>query len=164
MNVVKNLCLSFCAAAVVGSCLRLLCPSGSMEKVFRASISVFFLCCIVASIFSTQNPYQAVLEEWSQRITKEESIDTEEDLAAAFRNQVLEQFRYSITLHARQALEQEKLYPKKVLITVHDGEGGRIEMEQVILLMDLEYQKQDGKIKQVIYKELGIWPEVNYGG
>ena len=37
-------------------------------------------------------------------------------------------------------------------------------MEQVILLMDLEYQKQDGKIKQIIYKELGIWPEVNYGG
>lgn len=163
MNFLKNFTLSFCGAAVVGCCLKLLCPNGAMEKVFRVSISVFFLCCVATAVFSSPVD-TGVWREWEQRISQGETVGSGEDYQTAFRKQVVEQFQYSMELIVRQTLEKESFYPKKIIVSVHDQENGSIEMNQVILLMDSEYRREDAKVKELLYRQIGLWPEVNYEG
>ena len=48
MDSVMKWGMSLCCAALAGGVAQILSPGGSMERIFRITLSVFFLCCVVS--------------------------------------------------------------------------------------------------------------------
>ena len=55
MEGIKQWAFSVCAAMVACGLCQMLLPKAGMEKIFRMTVSIFFLCCLLSPIV-LQNP------------------------------------------------------------------------------------------------------------
>lgn len=55
MDALKSWGLAVCFAALAAGIAAIITPSGKMEKMFKLTISLFFLCCILVPLFSLGN-------------------------------------------------------------------------------------------------------------
>lgn len=55
MDALKSWGLAVCFAALAAGIAAIITPSGKMEKMFKLTISLFFLCCILVPLFSLTN-------------------------------------------------------------------------------------------------------------
>lgn len=67
MDAIKSWVMTICFAAVAAGMAGILCPSGSLEKIYKFVVALFFLACVLVPAFSLgkvpfTNPVQAVLQ------------------------------------------------------------------------------------------------------
>lgn len=72
MEIIRQWAVSICFAAVVCAVVMMIVPPGSTEKVFRITVSAFFICCAVLPII---NNFSDINLELNQ------SFEQNEDLA-----------------------------------------------------------------------------------
>lgn len=55
MDELKSWGLTICFAALACGIASIISPPGKMEKIFKFTISIFFLCCLLYPLFSMKN-------------------------------------------------------------------------------------------------------------
>jgi hypothetical protein len=86
MDSIKQWAFSVSGAMVAAGLCRRLIPRGGMEKLFRATVSVFFLCCLLSPFalerpavdFQAQAYPQEAIEERARRLEEAVASQTEE--------------------------------------------------------------------------------------
>ena len=66
MEAIKQWAFSICAAMVACGLSQMLLPKSSMEKIFRTTVSVFFLCCLLSPLVLQKPELRIELEEYAQ--------------------------------------------------------------------------------------------------
>lgn len=155
MDAVRDWALSVCAASVCGGIVYLLSPSGSLEKVLKIAVSVFFLTCLLSP----------VITDWRDININGESFSISQDKNAQeyqniYQHQVLEECRKSIRKLTYDILAENSLAAQKIEAIINIGGDNSIIIKQIELYMDEAYENQKEKIEKIIEDELGVFPIV----
>ena len=65
MEAIKQWCFSLCTAMVACGIMQMLMPNSSLEKVFRLTVSVFFLCVMLSPVLLQSPQLRIEVEEYS---------------------------------------------------------------------------------------------------
>ena len=97
MEIIRQWAVSICFAAVVCAVVMMIVPPGSTEKVFRITVSAFFICCAVLPII---NNFSDINLELNQ------SFEQNEDIAIDITQKMDEQIIREIELQLSKSAQE----------------------------------------------------------
>ena len=152
MDIIRGWALALCAALTAGSMLRILMPSGSIQRVYSLTISVFILCVILAPFFMNRPELRIELQTHAAQ-------------EAMIRAQILEDLVQEQSIRAAlggvEKIVSAKLsemginYGSVTINMNHDGQNANTGFEAQILLGE-EWQKEEQRIKRELEQKLGF--------
>jgi hypothetical protein len=157
MQSLQQWALSLSAAMVTAGICHILTPHGSMEKIFRATVSVFFLCCLVspfvldsAALELQAREYpEAAIEERARRL--EGAVDAQTEEAA----------RWEIAKLVGEKLDELGINYRGVAITMEqNGQSGVRPSAEITL--ESVHEKDHREIKAALERELGFEVRLRY--
>lgn len=158
MEAIKQWAFSICAAMVTCGLSQTLLPKSSMEKIFRTTVSIFFLCCLLSPI---------VLQKPELRIELEEYAQSDIDARAARLQQVVQ----SQTAQASEG-ELKKIIGTKLSqmginyhsITINMSINGQSEnrIDSVEIELDRVHAKDHDSIRTELTETFGVPIRLGY--
>ncbi|MGN0172787.1 MAG: hypothetical protein ACI39E_08390 [Acutalibacteraceae bacterium] len=157
MDRIREWAIGLCTAGIGCSLLHLLCPSGSLQKLFKTLTAVFFAVCLLS-------PLQAIphlFENMSIQLSTQEPDGT---LAEKTQEQITSLINEKLTEQARQLTAKYGITVKKVEVKRDTSREDNIYIERITVTVD----KQDYPIEREVYTVLeqafGTIVEVQYVG
>jgi hypothetical protein len=157
MDSLKQWALALSAAMVAAGLCRMLMPSGSMEKMFRTAVSVFFLCCLL-SPFVLELPSLAIQPEDTSGAEIEERVRRLED---AVHSQTEDAARWELAKLVGEKLAELGINYYDVTITMEqNGQSGALPTAAITL--DPVRERDHRAIKAALERELGFAVRLEY--
>ncbi|WP_343252421.1 stage III sporulation protein AF [Ligaoa zhengdingensis] len=158
MEAIRDWALAVCVAAVAGSIAHLASPAGATQKIFRITVSVFFLCCMLSPILSgaLSGDFQFDVE-----LTPQTSSNTDE-MQSTMEQQITDSFTASLRRLVEDELEEQGVRAEEISININTGEDGGISIREIVLLLKAEDQNKQAGLISGIKEKLGIEPVIEY--
>ncbi|WRS28150.1 stage III sporulation protein AF [Oscillospiraceae bacterium MB08-C2-2] len=158
MEAVKEWAFSLCAAMVACGIGQMVLPKSNLEKLFRLTVSVFFLCCLLTPFF-LRGPGLALDVE----------IEALPDIGerAARLEQVLEEQSQRQITTSMEKIIQDKLQKMGInyhTITINITTNGQndTQVDGVKLTLEKQHQASGPLIQKTLENELGLAVELEY--
>lgn len=145
------------AAAISCQALHMLVPRGALEKPLRMLLSVFFLCCLLAPLrepLSWQLPRQALEEQAGART---------QQLQDSYSGLLEEAVRQNIRRIVEARLQKMGAEGTNILVNVHAGEDGRIDISEIIVTLSEASAGMAGQVKGELEAEMELPVDVLTG-
>ena len=158
MEAIRDWALAVCVAAVAGSIAHLASPTGATQKIFRITVSVFFLCCMLSPILSgaLSGDFQFDVE-----LTPQTNSNTDE-MQSTMEQQITDSFTASLRRLVEDELEEQGVQAEEISININTGEDGGISIREIVLLLKAEDQNKQAGLMGGIKAKLGIEPVIEY--
>ncbi len=121
MEIIKQWALSLCVAAVAGAAAEMILPEGSLQKVFKITFSVFFLCCLFSPALANVKLDMSYSET---ALTETESLAGE--LESSVNRQITDSAAASVEKLAQKELEAMGIFSAKTAADINIAEDGGI--------------------------------------
>ena len=158
MEGLREWALAVCAAAVAGSLAHLACPSGEVAKVYKITISVFLLCCILAPVLTG-----ALGGDWgAESFMTSETEEKTAELENTFKTQVKDEFCASIKAFVENELGLVGVSAQEISINVNTNEQGGIFITELIVFLSTEHEDKQAEIIAKLRDNLGIEPVIQF--
>lgn len=152
MEGLQQWALSICASVLIAGLFSVLVPKGSMEKLLRLVVAAFLVMALASpliqkgsfsSIFSFEESAENKLKETK---TLEQSIN--EQMAAQMETTVKNQIAACLK---KLGTENEK-----VRVSMDIAEDGRIQMNEIMILIPDSDRAKRQEVRQAVKSELGL--------
>ncbi len=157
MEWIREWATGLCTAGIGCSLLHLLCPSGSMQKLFKTLTAVFFSICLLSPLQTLPRLFENMSVEMSAQ-------EPDETMAQKTQEQITALMNEELAKQARQLTEPYGTTVEKVEIKRDTSRTDNIYIEQITVTVD----KQDYPIEREVYTVLeqafGTTVEVQYVG
>lgn len=158
MDAIKQWAFAVCAAMIAVGISRMILPKSSVEKVFKITASVFFLCCLLSPIVISSPNLKIELSEYPRQ-----DIQGRVD---ALNQVVNEQTGQSIEKQLIKIIET-KLQEKGIkyyAITINMNRKGQSEqpVEYVAIELDAAYEQEHKSMLAMLEDELGLSVRLGY--
>lgn len=157
MEAIKDWALAVCVAAVAGSLAHLAAPAGSTQKIYKITISMFFLCCILSPIL-TGLPSSG----FSLDISRPEAEYRTAALSSAMEQQVKTSFEASVQQLAQQELAAIGVQAEEIFINVNTDAQGGILITEMAVHLNPQHQNRAAEIEAVMVEKIGIKPVLSF--
>lgn len=159
MDAVRQWGFALCTAAVACSLAQMLAPKTGASKLFKLTVSTFFLCCIFSPLligFGT-GEISLTIEEGQSR-SDEIARKLEESLSEDYYAPAAEEAGEEVA----RVLKALGVTPQKIVITINNLDEERIGIYQATLLLEEGDRSREGEITQALRQELGYQAVVEY--
>lgn len=158
MEVVKEWAFSLCCCMVAGSLIYMLTPSKNLAKIFKITLSLFMLCCIVTPFafgnIKFDDVFTGELEEKSESHAA--------DLNETINDQLSKTMSDTLKSHIQSILKSFGIEQSKININMNVDDKSGILINQIELILPDTSISKDQDISRQIEKELGKKPEITY--
>lgn len=159
----QNWAISVCAAAVVGAVAHIALPEGSLQKVLKLAIQVFFLCCLLSPLV-LKNPEL----EWDLALSASDAqSQTQEDVRQmheTFLKQVEEQFLRTVSPDIQNALAENGITGAEISVNIHTDGSGSVSISELQITVPAAYSLQEKKIREIVETQTGLTPVITWTG
>lgn len=143
-----NICITLAATAV----FSMLVPNGSMEKVLKFTISIFFVSCLLTPFFVGLPQI-----DWEAQITYQSDYA---DLTGKINEQLIKQSEMSVCRVVKSILEEEKISYEKISADVNISSDNSIFISKIYIELPVKETKNIQKVRQLIQEECQIETQV----
>ena len=152
MSAVKTWIFSLCTASIVGAIIQMMVPKGSMEKVMRVVVGIFFLSCIFVPLFEILPGIKYDFESGS---SEEIQIITQnmEDVTVS---QTIDFANIKITDAIAKTLDRNNINYKKIAVNYNISDVSDIYINEIQITMENQHEGQADKAMELLEKETGI--------
>ena len=140
-----NICITLAATAV----FSMLVPNGSMEKVLKFTISLFFVCCLLT-------PFLVGLPQIAQTTYQADYTD----LTGKINEQLIKQSEMSICRAVKTILVEEKISYEKISADVNILSDNSIFISKIYIELPVKETKNLQKVRQLVKEECQIETQV----
>lgn len=165
METVKQWALSVCAAAVACGIAQMVLPRGSMEKIFKITVSVFFLCCLLSPLV-VRSPELRM--EW-QEYAREDIERRAERLSGVAASQAERAVVVEVTKIVEEKLTEMGINNSGITININrngqsmEGDGNAQEaMPQLDILLDVPPPQNHAAIQAALEEAVGLPVRLRY--
>lgn len=152
MAEIKTWAFSACAALIAGGIAQMLIPKSNMEKIFKLTVSIFFLCCLL-SPFIIMRP--DLMLDFSQESAYEMEQKTEE-LDKILQEQSMVAYKASIEKIIIDKCAQMGIKHKSITINIYNEGQSDTPVIDVELILDISHQQEHKEIKEEFEKFLEL--------
>lgn len=158
MDALRNWALAVCVAAVAGSLAYLASPSGALQRVYKITISVFFLCAMLSPVLT------GVLESgWEPEISGSQPVQEQPgELQSTVEEQVKGSFSLAVKELAAGELALLGVTAQEILVNVNTDGDGSIFITEIILSLRAEDENKQAEIADRILEKIGIEPVIQF--
>lgn len=144
MDGIRQWAFSVCSAMVACGIAGLVLPRGNLEKMFRLTVSVFFLCCLLSPVILPSSSLNISVREHSQediRSRADRLTEATQDQAGEFAVRSLEKII---------AAKLDEMGIKYGDITINISTSGQSEgwVETVEIILDRQHEPRHAQILQ----------------
>ena len=158
MDGIREWGYSLCAAAIACGMIQVLIPNAGAGRVMRMTVSVFFLCCL----FSPLVLRVPELAEIPQSTAQAKADEIARRLAEGQEERAIGRAQEDLRREARDSLEEIGIFHSKIQITIHAVDKSRIEISELILVLQESDREREGEAVQRIKDLLGEAPDIQY--
>lgn len=160
MDGLREWAFGLCAAAIACGLMRILTPKSSMEHVFSAVVSVFFLGCILSPILL--GTIDADISLTSPDELREQLEQRTRGLEDTLNDEFTESASESIRLAAQQTLEEMGVDYRNIYIHTNENEQNSISISECEVTLDASYQSRHTQIREALMARLGVAVSIGY--
>ncbi len=149
MEAIRDWILSICIAAVAASIVKIIAPSGGIQRTMKVISAVFMLCIIISPLIGEVSfNFEKELDKVQipSRSEFSESIEEQTDIYTKAQLQKL----------METYLQKEGIERARISIIMERDEDSRISIIKADVYVEDEFLHLTEKAKQNIEKELGI--------
>ncbi|MBC8569605.1 stage III sporulation protein AF [Zongyangia hominis] len=158
MEVIREWAFSLCCCMVAGSLIYMLTPSKNLAKVFKITLSLFMLCCIITPFAFGNLRFDDVLTDELEQKTQDHASDLNETI----NGQLIKTVTDTIESHIESILKSFGIEQSKININMNVDDKSGIVINQIELTLPDAFLSQDQAISRQIEKDLGKKPEITY--
>lgn len=152
MSVIKTWIFSVCVAAVVGSIVQMLVPSGSMEKVMKVVVGIFFLSCVFVPLVTIIPNIKYDFEIG----TAEQVAQISEGMQQIKNEQIIDYANAQISDAIAGLLDRNNINYKKISVDYNITTDSSISINEIEITMQNDYNGQAKQATLLLEKETGI--------
>lgn len=159
MEGVRQWAFSVCTAMVACGIAQLVMPKSNMEKMFRVTVSVFFLCCLLSPVVIRSPDLLIQVEEYS----REEIEARAAKLTAVVDAQSQSEAKAQVEKIIADKLVKMGIKYRSITININtNGQSGQ-EIESVDIELDVQHERDHEKILAALRGEMGLKIRLGYG-
>lgn len=151
MDGIRMTAAALCVTAVITAVLFMLLPSEKYRSIMKYTVSLFFLCGLIAPFVGGDFSFSFTLPEMEPESRKEETVQAAETYFIG----VVEE-RISASLEERLAVRGAD--GLKIEAAIHMEEDGRISIDRIIVWNVSEENR--AAVSAMMKEETGIMPEI----
>lgn len=157
MSSIQGWAVSLALAAVCGTVLELISPSGTMEKMVRFVLGAFMICALIVPVAENAGK---ISFEFQSETPREEALS---EFKEQTENQALALAAENITFLAGQVLENNRITPQKIEVIMDTSDKGNISFIRLYVRLSAEDEERKQEVKELLEKELGLETEIQIG-
>lgn len=152
MSEIKQWAVNICITLVATAVFSMLVPNGSMEKVLKFTISLFFVSCLLT-------PFLVGLPQidWEAQTTYQADYT---DLTGKINEQLIKQSEMSVCRVVKTILEKEKISYEKISADVNISSDNSIFISKIYIELPVKETKNLQKVRQLVKEECQIETQV----
>lgn len=150
MDALKSWGLAVCFAALAAGIAAIITPSGKMEKMFKLTISLFFLCCILVPLFSLGNIIPKDI-----KLTDQSSAGNTE-LNSAVTEQAEDISSQKLRSMVIECCKSEGVTPLKVEVKIITNKDGSMNAETTEVTLSPKDFGKIGVISDAVKQKTGL--------
>jgi hypothetical protein len=159
MEALKSWGTAVCLAALAAGIAGIIAPSGKMEKAYKFAVSLFFLCCLLAPLFSIKN-----ISLGSVNLNQTNSISNGE-LDSAVNEQAAGIAQQNIASLVTSCCRTCGVEPVSVNVQVTAaGAGSAMSVQSAEVTVKTSDMPKQSKISDAVFSKLGITVKIKEGG
>lgn len=152
MDTVKQWAFSACATMIACGLAQMVLPRSNLEKIFRLTVSVFFLCCLLSPLVLTRPELRLEWEDYSSRQVQERAQQLEQEL--------LSQTKTALDRDLKKIIEEklDEMGIKCHTVTINMITNGQNEqqLDGVELVLDAAHERERESVRDEIQQLLGL--------
>lgn len=154
MEIVRNFAISICITIVATGIFSMLIPNGTMEKVVKFTVSLFFLLSIIIPFVTGLKDFK--VEYVSGEVLQENNKQLENNINENILNITKSKLEQSIV----DILKKNDILVKKVFVDINIIDKSSIDISKIEIYIDSEQKDKQNQIEQIIKKEVEVTPEI----
>ena len=156
MDMIRQWALSICVTVVAATIFSMLIPNGSMEKVVRFAVSLFFLVSLLSPFIGGRIDWN--IDFNTEAMEQQDTVPLQESIDRQMTTIVENRLEASVT----QLLAGIDVEPEKIEIQVNVGEDNSICISRLVLRLGQKDQNKGREASDLLKKEVGVTPEISY--
>jgi len=142
MDAIRQWAFSICSAMVACGIAGLILPRGNLEKMFRLSVSVFFLCCLLSPVLLPKSALRFDLKEYTQEDIQERA----DAVTRVAEDQSLEAARENLEKIIGEKLGEMGIKYRVITINIiTNGQSDQI-VDTVEIVLDRQHEREHQQI------------------
>jgi hypothetical protein len=159
MDMLKSWGITVCLAALAAGIAGIVAPSGKMEKAFKFTVSLFFLCCLLVPLFNIRNISLDGIG------FKQTGSVSNRELNSAVSEQAANMAQQNIARLVANCCRSCGAEPVTVNVQVEpSGTGGAISVKSAEVVLKSSDMSKQTKITDTVMNRLGIAVKIKEGG
>ncbi len=158
LETLKNWALCACFASVAGAIVYMIAPSGSMQKIFRFSLCVFFLGCLLSPFVLRP---EGISFSWEGSLGGEPDR-VQQEVEQEMDRYIYEQFKRNLQTIVEKSLQGIEVLPDAVEIDLNTDDPDSIRLERITIHLQEEYRSRQGEITERIRTDIGLAPALAF--
>lgn len=154
MEVVRNFGISICITIVATGIFSILIPNGTMEKVVKFTVSLFFLLSLIIPFVNGLKNFK--INYISNDITTQSNKNLENNINQNIINITKSKLEQSIF----DILKKNDILIKKVSVDINIIDKSSIDISKIEIYIDSQQKDYQIKIKELIKKEVEVTPQI----
>ena len=159
MDGIRLWAFSICSAAVVGTIVYMIFPKGKLEKIFRFTVTLFFLCSLFSPLIVRTTGFSLNFDFLEP---EEHQVPENQELDYTLEEQIEHAFRQNLTQLIEKSLQEIEIKADKILLDIHIESDNSIIIDQITIYLpsDPGTQKR-GEITERLSEQFGTVIVVN---
>ena len=159
MEALKSWGITVCFAALAAGIAGIIAPSGKMEKVYKFTVSLFFLCCLLVPLFSLKN-----ISLGSISLSQKSSVSNRE-LSSAVNEQAASIAQQNVARLVASCCRTCGVEPVAVNVQVATtGTSSAMSVKSAEVVLKAADMSKQNKITDAVMNKLGITVKIKEGG
>lgn len=158
MNGIREWAFSLCFVAVACGIMEMLVPSASIGKVFRFTVGVFFLICILSPVMMRSYTPPTITHENVQAQSQEIADKLTQSVNKRFNKESEQRLKRILT----DNLSKSGIKTDKVIINISTKDKENIIISSVYIEADKHIEEKHDEIISITEKVLDITPKIVY--
>ncbi|MEG0571352.1 MAG: stage III sporulation protein AF [Oscillospiraceae bacterium] len=155
MEALKSIGMSLCITAVATSIFSMLIPNSNLEKVIKFAVSLFFITGIVSPFINGNLKVDFNFDD----ITPPSS---QTQFSQGVNTQFLTIAQNNLQISITKILEKESIKTKKITVKINISEQKSISINKITVFVDEKYKNEAYRIENIVKKEVGVTPLIEY--
>lgn len=158
MDAIKQWAFSICAAMVACGLAQMVLPNSGMEKIFRTTVSVFFLCCLLSPVFLRVPSLQIELQESTRSDIEQRAAR----LTGEVERQAADTAGSELRKIVEEKLAQMGINYLDIAININTNGQSAEDAAQVDILLDAAQEAGHGALQAELAQALGVDIRLQY--
>lgn len=152
MDSIRQWAFSLCVAMAAGGIAQMLMPKSGLEKIFRLTVSAFFLCCLLSPFV-----FRMPLLELDVKAYEQESIDQRaKRLTDTVGHQTEQVAKQDIEKIIAEKLAEMGIKYHRITININTNGQNNPEVKTVEIELDRVHQREHDHIRKELTGTFGL--------